>query len=238
MAIILRLSKKCDIFRWRCLASGLFLCFLVCTPTSIYAQLPAKKPLGKKSELPAKKPLGTNSGTPANNDNRDYSNWVDNIGRSVERGRHRYDPAYSNLTLQTGLSRVHGEFIRAKACLGGQTGYVLYGGVGRDWLFNAKNEKFIGPDAKKLGWHAGLGYYGGDLNGETATGEFALLMDYAETPMVDNGSLNLWLEGTWYFGADGHFGAFGGLGVSGGNLKNEKLTWNFIFEIGLAYRFY
>lgn len=165
-------------------------------------------------------------------------NWFDDVGRSVERKRHRYDPAYSNLTLQTGVSRVHGEFVRAKACLGGQTGYVLYGGVGRDWLFDAKNEKFLGPDAKKMGWHAGLGYYGGDLNGETATGEFALLMDYAETPMVDNGSLNLWLEGTWYFGANGHFGAFGGLGVSGGNLKNDKLTWNFIFEIGLAYRFY
>ena len=168
----------------------------------------------------------------------DGSNWTSDLQRSVERGRTRYDPAYSNLTLQAGVSRVHGEFIRAKACLGGQTGYVLYGGVGRDWLFDAKNEKFLGPDTKKLGWHAGLGYYGGDLNGETATGEFALLMDYAETPMVDNGSLNLWLEGTWYFGADGHFGAFGGLGVSGGNLKNDKLTWNFIFEIGLAYRFY
>ena len=75
-------------------------------------------------------------------------NWFDDIGRSVERGRHRYDPAYSNLTLQTGVSTVHGEFIRAKACLGGQTGYVVYGGVGRDWLFDAKNEKFLGPDAK------------------------------------------------------------------------------------------
>ena len=168
----------------------------------------------------------------------DGSNRTRDLQRSVERGRTRYDPAYSNLTLQAGVSRVHGEFIRAKACLGGQTGYVLYGGIGRDWLFDAKNENFLGPDAKKLGWHAGLGYYGGDLNGETATGEFALLLDYAETPMVDNGSLNLWLEGTWYFGADGHFGAFGGLGASGGNLKNDKLTWNFIFEIGLAYRFY
>lgn len=167
------------------------------------------------------------------------SNWFDGIGRSVERGRHRYDPAYSNLTAQVGLSRVHGEFIRAKACLGGQTGYVLYGGVGRDWLFDAKNEKYLGPNAKKLGWHAGLGYYGGDLNGETATGEFSLMMDYAETPMVNNGSLNLWLEGTWYFGVGGHLGAFGGLGYSIGNFKKEeKQKYNFIFEIGLAYRFY
>ena len=169
---------------------------------------------------------------------QDY-NWFDDVGRSVEKGRHRYDPAYSNLTFQTGISRVHGEFIRAKACLGGQTGYVLYGGVGRDWLFDAKNEKFLGPDAKKMGWHVGLGYYGGNLDGETATGEFAFMMDYSETPMVNNGSLNLWLEGTWYFGADGHLGAFGGLGYSIGNFKKgEKQKYNFIFEIGLAYRFY
>ena len=151
------------------------------------------------------------------------SSWLNDVGRSVERGRHRYDPAYSNLTLQTGVSRVHGEFIRAKACLGGQTGYVVYGGVGRDWLFDAKNEKFLGPDAKKLAWHAGLGYYGGDLNGETATGEFALLLDYAETPMVDNGSLNLWLEGTWYFGAYGHFGAFAGLGGKWRKLEKRQV---------------
>lgn len=170
----------------------------------------------------------------------DYTNTsvFNDLSNSVRIGSTRYDPAYPNFTVQAGLSRVHGEFIRAKACFGGQTGYVVYGGIGRDWLFDAKNEKFLGPDAKKLGWHAGLGFYGGDLNGETTTGEFALMMDYAETPMVDNGSLNLWIEGTWYFGADGHFGAFGGLGYSMGDLKADKPKFNFIFEIGLAYRFY
>ena len=170
---------------------------------------------------------------PSNNTSR-----RNDLFQSVEIGRRIPDPAYSNFTIQAGLSRVHGEFIRAKACLGGRVGYVLYGGVGHDWIFKAKNEKFKGDDAKKLAWHAGMGVYGGDLNGETTTGEIALLLDYADTPMVDNGSLNLWLEGTWYFGANGHFGAFAGLGVSGGNLKNDKLTWNFIFDIGLAYRFY
>lgn len=224
-------SKKWNIFsltyKWRCLVSGVLLCFSITTPTTIYAQLPAKKTLGK-SELPT-----TNSG----NRNNHLFDW-DKIDRAVRQGSHFYDPAYPNFTIQTGISKIHGEFIRAKVCLGGQTGYVFYGGIGHDWLFNAKNEKFMGPDAKNLGWHLGMGYYGGDLNGETATGEFALMMDYADTPLVDNGSLNLWLEGTWYFGAKGHLGAFGGLGVSGGNLKSEHLTWNFIFEIGLAYRFY
>lgn len=163
---------------------------------------------------------------------------MDNLGRAVEKGRHIYDPAYPNFTFQAGLSRVHGEFIRGKACLGGRTGYVLYGGIGRDWIFNPGNSDYIGPNAKSLAWHAGLGYYGGDLNGMTATGEFAILMDYAQTPLVDNGSLNFWLEGTWYFGAKGHLGAFGGFGFSLGDLKDEKPTGNFIFEIGLSYRLY
>lgn len=171
------------------------------------------------------------------NSSRDSHRSSDIIG-SIERSRRIPDPAYPNFTVQAGLSRVHGEFIRGKVCLGGRAGYVLYGGVGHDWLFKPKNEDFIGSDAKKLAWHVGMGLYGGDLNGETATGEFALLLDYASTPMIKNGSLNLWLEGTWYFGANGHFGAFGGLGVSGGNLNNDHLKWNFIFEIGLAYRFY
>lgn len=166
------------------------------------------------------------------------SGW-DNLSNAIKEGMKYDDPAYPNFTFQTGVSRVHGEFIRGKACLGGMTGYVLYGGIGRDWLFNPKNEKYIGTDAKKLGWHVGLGWYGGDLTGESATGEFALMMDYADTPLVEGGSLNLWLEGTWYFGAEGHFGAFGGLGYSWGNLDDEDHPkFNFIFEIGIAYRIF
>lgn len=167
------------------------------------------------------------------------SNWIEDLGKKVDVGRHRYDPAYSNITFQAGLSKVHGEFVRAKACLGGMTGFVLYGGIGKDWVFDAKNEDFIGPDAKKFCWHAGMGFYGGDLNGVTTNGEFALLMDYADSPLAKGGTLNIWLEGTWYFAAKGHFGAFGGIGFSWGNIKDEKhpIT-NFIFEVGLAVRFF
>ena len=172
-----------------------------------------------------------------NNGSGGSGSW-DKLDSSVREGAKRYDPAYSNITFQAGLSRVHGEFLRAKACLGGQTGVVLYGGIGRDWLFTPNNDDYIGPDAKTLAWHVGLGYYGGDLNGETTTGEFAFLMDYSETPLVDNGALNMWLEGTWYFGADGHFGAFAGIGASGGRIKCDDFKFNFIFEVGLAYRFF
>ena len=169
-----------------------------------------------------------------------YSSGWDKLADGVRKGSHIYDPAYPNITFQAGLSRVHGEFLRAKACLGGRTGYILYGGIGRDYLFDAKNEDYIGNDAKTTCWHVGLGYYGGDLNGETATGEFAFMMDYAQTPLVKNGSLNLWLEGTWYFGLEGRLGAFGGIGYSMGDFSEEaeKPIFNFIFEIGIAYRIF
>lgn len=186
-----------------------------------------------------------------NNEDTSYSSSNSNTGSSwdklidnVGRGTQFYDPAYPNFTLQAGVSRVHGEFIRGKACLGGRTGFVLYGGIGQDFLFDAKNEKYIGHDAKKMAWHVGLGMYGGDLDGINATGEFAFLIDYAETPLVRNGSVNMWLEGTWYFGANGHFGAFAGIGCSIGDIKKEnqeekkKQVYNFIWEIGLAYRLF
>ena len=158
---------------------------------------------------------------------------MDDIGNAVKKGLSIPDPSYPNFTVQAGISRVHGEFIRGKACLGGAGGFVLYGGVGRDWIFNPKNHEYIGPEGKSFIWHAGMGYYFGGDNGE-----FNLMMDYAQTPMVVNGSLNFLLDGTWYFGVNNHLGAFGGLGFSLGNFKAEKPTVNFIFEIGLAYRLF
>ncbi len=166
-----------------------------------------------------------------------YTDPWEKLMANVERGRRIYDPAYPNLTLQAGLSNVDGEYLRAKACLGGRVCYVLYGGVGRDWLFKANNADYIGPDAKKLAWHVGMGICGGDLNGETRKGEMAFLMDYARTPLVQNGSLNMMLQGTWYFGNRGHFGAFAGIGCSFGDFDAENPKIHFIFEVGLAYRF-
>ena len=158
---------------------------------------------------------------------------MDDIGRAAEKGSHIPDPSYPNFTVQAGISRVHGEFIRGKFCLGGAGGFVLYGGVGRDWIFNPKNYEYIGPDGKRLAWHAGAAYYFGGDNGE-----FNLMADYAQTPMVENGSLNILLDGTWYFGVNNHLGAFGGIGFSLGDFKRKKPVVNFIFEIGLAYRLF
>lgn len=111
-----------------------------------------------------------------------YDYGFNKLTDAVKEGSHYYDPAYNNITFQIGSSNVHGEYIRAKACLGGMTGYILYGGIGMSRFFKAKNPDFIGPaPKKKMAWHAGLGIYGG-----SEEGEFALLMDYAETPLIEN----------------------------------------------------
>ena len=158
------------------------------------------------------------------------TNSLSNI--TYERWHVISDP-YPNVTMQTGLSNIYGEYFRAKFCIGGAAGSVLYGGFGRDYLFDAKNEKYIGPDAKTFCWHIGLGLY---LGGEHS--EFALLMDYADTPLVANGSLNLMYEGSWYCLLDGHLGLFGGLGCSIGDLDAKEPKINFIFEAGIAFRFF
>lgn len=164
-------------------------------------------------------------------------NW-DRMMNNVKKGTSIYDPAYPNLTLQAGVSNVYGEYLRAKACLGGRTCYVLYGGVGHDWFFNPKNPDFMGEDAKKVAWHVGTGVCGGDLNGETKAGEFAFLIDYAKTALVENGSLNVMLQGSWYYCNDGHFGSYAGIGCSMGNFKGDKPKFHFIFEVGFAYRIF
>lgn len=172
------------------------------------------------------------------NSNSD-SEWAERLGHTVTIGTKVDDPAYPNATFQIGMSNVYGEFVRAKGCFGGVLGFVVYGGIGHDWVFKPKNDDFIGPNPrKKISWHAGLGIYGGALDGVSKDGEFQLLVDYAETALVDNGSVNMKLEGTWYFGNDGRFGAFAGLGASAGNLKQHDPKWNFIFDVGLAYRFF
>lgn len=168
-----------------------------------------------------------------------YDPWAERLTETVRRGSTIYDPGYPNATFQLGISNVYGEFFRAKGCFGGRMGFVVYGGIGHDWIFKPKNEDFIGPKPrKKISWHAGLGMYGGALDGVSRDGEFQLLIDYAETALVDNGSVNIKLEGSWYFGNDGRFGAFAGIGASAGNLKQHDPTWHFIFDVGLAYRFF
>lgn len=139
---------------------------------------------------------------------------------------------YPNLTLNLGASRMYGEFARLKACLGGAGGFILYGGVGKDWIFNSDNKD-------KLSWHGGLGYYG--IWGDDDEQEFNLGVTFSETPVCPGYALSMDLSYNYYFGNSTRFGVFGGLGLGVGNLKEafkteegEKFGGKFVWDITLG----
>lgn len=174
----------------------------------------------------------------------DYSESYDYTPRSRERSERRYPPlpppvdidGYPNVQLALGLSRAYGEYARVKLCLGGDRGFILYGGTGKDWVFNGKNKD-------KLSWHVGVGYYTAfEYSGHELTSGFS----YAETPVTKGGALNFDMGYTHFFGDREVFGLFGGLGLGVGNLKDyfksigemegAKLKFVWDIQIGIAFK--
>lgn len=109
-------------------------------------------------------------------------------GNKVKRYMGIEAEGYPNLQLQVGASRAYGEFARLKWCIGGTTGYVLQGGIGKDLIFNMDN-------SGKTSWHAGMGYY----ISEQGCFDTTFGLNYAETPVTEGGSLNFDLYYTYFF---------------------------------------
>lgn len=163
-------------------------------------------------------------------------NAVSNLGSSMGQMAYsgmRYSAVgYPNLTFNLGTSHMYGEFARLKACLGNAGGFILYGGVGKDWIFNSDNKD-------KLSWHGGLGYYG--IWGDDDEQEFNMGVTFSETPVCPGYALSLDLSYNYYFGDSTRFGVFGGLGLGIGNLKEafktkegEKFGGKFVWDITLG----
>ena len=164
------------------------------------------------------------------------------MGKNVKKGMAYEAEGYPNSQVGLGLSRVYGEFARLKWCVGGVTGFSLYGGVGKDLFFKMDNSDVTA-------WHAGLGYYFSEYGAFDAM----LGMSYAETPVIHGGSLNFDLEYTYFFNRGrfcrcrrtyGHdrypFGIFFGAGFGIGNLKADrdiekpKFIWDIHVGITIA----
>ena len=118
---------------------------------------------------------------------------------------------YPYLAISLGMSRVYGEFARLKVCFGSYGGYAVYGGVGKDWIFNGENKDC-------LAWHVGMGYYLSP--GYDNEHEILLGINYAETPVCEGGSVNLDLGYTYHIPRlNNRLGIYVGAGVGGGNIK-------------------
>ncbi|MBR5102639.1 MAG: hypothetical protein IK092_05900, partial [Muribaculaceae bacterium] len=146
---------------------------------------------------------------------------------------------YPNFQLQAGASHMYGEFARAKLMLGGGNGFglVLYGGMGKEFIFNVKNEKMLDHYSghKRTPWHAGLGAF-------LITDEYDNSSDltfgitFTESPAVTNNALMLDLTWSKYFGENRRFGVFIGAGGGLGDMRDEdgKFMWD--VNIGIAFK--
>lgn len=224
-------SKKRNVFSWRRLVSGMFLYAILCLPTAIFAQLPAKKPLGKKTELPANNSLGTNNTASTGYGDSSISDAVvkglNDFGSIAKEYQHSETDGYPCVQLQMGVSHNYGEFARLKCCFGGLAGLLLYGGIGKEFIFDGINKD-------ELLWHVGIGYFANTNDGQ----DFTWSMNYANSPQARKGSLNMEFEYAWFFGDKQLYGVFAGAGFGitehDTDVEKAKFLWN--LEVGFAVK--
>lgn len=163
-----------------------------------------------------------------------------NIGNNIGKYRGIETDGYPNIQIQAGASRAYGEFTRLKFMFGGATGYVLQGGVGKDFFLSMRN-------SDKTAWHAGLAYY----ISEQGCFDTTFGINYAETPVVEGGSLNFDLNYTYFFNRGrtcrcqrqySHdrwpIGIFFGGSLGIGNLKHgEEDKGHFVWDIQVGVTF-
>lgn len=126
-------------------------------------------------------------------------------------------------SLSVGTSRFYGEFARLNILLGGKSGFSIFGGVGKGWLFDGENKD-------KMAWHVGFGGYiswGWD-SWEESTQAFRLDIGFGESPIVFNKGMVCDFVYEHFFGETQRFGVFGGVGFSLGDFKAKDpvIDWN------------
>lgn len=93
------------------------------------------------------------------------NSWGENLANSMSRYADRASQiecrGYSNFQLRAGWSLHFGEMLTAKAQLGGVGGYVLAGGVGKDY--------FLDNPENSISWYFAAGIYKGDEEGNDYT---------------------------------------------------------------------
>lgn len=128
------------------------------------------------------------------------------------------------LGLDLGASVFYGEFARLIFATGNVSGFYLYGGVGRDIIFDRKN-------SDRLLWHAGAGMrYSFDRD------HVSMGVVYGENPLCYN--QGVLLEFVWhrYFGNSRRIGMFAGGGVGLGDFGANEPAFVWDAQIGISVK--
>lgn len=139
-----------------------------------------------------------------------------------------------HLALSMGVSRMFGEFAELRLTSNDENAFVVYAGIGKDWLFK-------GDNSEKISWYGGIGFMQSFDDSQLTIG-----CSFSENAVRADYSLNIDLEYRLYLGESKRFGFFGGLTAGMGNFKEvvtykedeEPFPGKFVWDarLGLAVR--
>lgn len=151
----------------------------------------------------------------------------DKMGRNVDKYKHMVADGVPFVALQAGASICQGEFARLRANFSGATGFTVFGGVGKELIFDRDYKD-------KMTWHAGVGYY-------VATDRtYCVNLDImaVKAPSISDVGIMAEVEANYFLPRCPRLGFFLGLGVGLGELDsdNTKKLWE--VSLGVSFKLF
>lgn len=151
----------------------------------------------------------------------------DNMSHNVEKYSSVVADGVPFLALQAGASLCQGEFARLRANFSGATGFTIFGGVGKELIFDRAYKD-------KMTWHAGLGYY-------VATDRtYCVNLDVmaVKAPSISDVGVMAEVECNYFLPRCPRLGFFLGLGVGLGELDSDKTKKLWEVSLGVSFKLF
>lgn len=173
-----------------------------------------------------------------NSNNYDYSGARQAgqaIGHAIFTGGGGVGDAYPSLQLLTGISRSYG--VNAKLKWASVSGFLLYGSVGKDWLFDSEY-------SNRVLWNAGMGSYFGFGGGGNHNMDISLGLSVGQQAQWEKLCMMIDVDYTCWIGRWRRVGVFAGGSLGWGDFVNvfdtddvnssSGFAWN--LEAGIVFR--
>lgn len=149
------------------------------------------------------------------------------MSRTVDEYRHIVVDGVPFVALQAGASLCQGEFARLRANFSGATGFTIFGGVGKELIFDRDYKD-------KMTWHAGVGYY-------IATDRtYCVNLDImaVKAPSISDIGMMAEVEMNYFLPRCPRLGFFLGLGVGLGELDSDKTKKLWEVSLGVSFKLF
>ncbi len=151
----------------------------------------------------------------------------DQMSRNVDKYSHIMADGVPFIALQAGASICQGEFARLRANFPGATGFTIFGGVGKELIFNRDYKD-------KMTWHAGCGYY-------IATDRtYCVNLDImaVKAPSISDVGVMAEVELNYFLPRCPRLGFFLGLGAGLGELSSDDTKKLWEVSLGVSFKLF